>query len=258
MAKAGRSVMGVIGVVIVLAACGSAGTSDPPDPPDPSTSASSPDLLSPTPSPTPSPSDSEALYDYCDRAVGKDDLCHTRTFGNNLRALNDSLDGVEEWGGVRETTATAQGMTAAPVGSTVDMLMASLPLDLSEVIDSDGPCTASLDRTAQLGVVAVRMPGPRGDVDVIHAYLIGNPVVRTSDGLGVGSSLSDVRAAHPDLVVEPTVGGSLAATPVEQALEVLAAPDTRRVMAFWLNVDEQVTGWSVGIPRSALALCEVG
>lgn len=191
----------------------------------------------------------------CDQVTATDPRCRTTRYGSNLEALDDFLDGVEEWGGIRETTATAQGITEVAVGSTVDMLLAQIPLDLSTVIDSAGACTASLDPTAQLGVVAVRTPGPRGEVDAIQAVLIGNPVVRTSDDLGVGSTLEDLEAAVAGLRVERTGDGWWAVSAPEPAREGLAAVSDRRMMSFRLNGDGRVSEWSVGVPEFALGLC---
>ena len=244
---------------------GCAASSDPADPtpsatltsPSPSPSPSTPPSTpAPSPSPSPTPSlDAEDLAGLCDTASGPDDRCFSTRYGNNLRALEGFLDGVEEWGGVRETTVTAQGLTAAPVGGTVDMLTAVIPLDLGTEVDAQGSCTAAFDGEAQLGVVSVTTPGPRGDVEVVQAYLIANPVVRTSDDLGLGSTLAHLRDAHPDLEVGPTGDGSVAFTPVEEALEQLAAPDSRRTMLFRLDETDRVVAWAVGVPTYAVLLC---
>ncbi|WP_147064317.1 hypothetical protein [Knoellia locipacati] len=137
------------------------------------------------------------------------------------------------------------------------MLLVQIPLTLSQVLDTTGACSAVVDPTAQVGVVAVRTPGPRGEVEAVQAILIGNPVVRTSDDLGVGNTLDELRSAVEGLTVERSADGFVAVSRPEAARESLSTQSDRRVMFFRLNAEGRVTEWSLGVPEFALGLCAV-
>ena len=203
----------------------------------------------PDPPPAP-PLGREALYAYCDRAAGQDPACYTPRFGNDLRAADDFLRGPDWFGGLKETTATPQGLTALPVGTTLDMVHNQFgSLELSANDAPDGVCSIRLDPNARFGVVTRRDTGARGEVDVVEAFLIRNPVIRLPDGLGVDSTLDDLQTAYPSLQVAEESGGKYATTPPEVAEETLYSTSSERVLRFRLSSENTVTEWSAGSPQ---------
>jgi hypothetical protein len=132
--------------------------------------------------------------------------------------------------------------------------------------NSAGPCRTAYDSKAQVGVVTVQTDGPLGQREIVQAYLIRNPVFRIgrslseasaglgAPGIGVMSSLADLQATYPDLNVQRE-GLKVAFTPPEQARDRLATTTTERQMFFFLDTDDRVGLWAVGVPQYAAALC---
>lgn len=208
--------------------------------------------------------DRTALYAYCDQAVGRDELCWTSRFGNNLRAADTALESVEEFGGLRRQEVDgAQGLgRAQPVGMSLDMVQATLDRRLRlATLGSRGGCTVWSDQTAGLGVVTVTSDGPRGQVEVVQAFVIENPVFRMGralteaasalgpPGIGVGSRFADLEAAYPDLGVSAGTAGKVATVPALPARERLGTASDERGMTFWLGADDTVTSWAIGVPE---------
>ena len=251
-------------VVLLLAACGSGGTDPSPIPPGPITTSTTS-----TPDGTDAggevdPLDREALYAYCDRATGQDPLCWTSRYGNDLRAADLFLEGVEEFGGLPRTEVDgAQGLVdAVRVGTTLDIVQATLErrLELTAIAES-AACTVSFDQVARLGVVTVMRDGPRGPQEVVHAFRIENPVFRIGRslreeaaglgraGIGVGTRLLDLQAAYPDATLGTAGDATVLRVPPEPAREQLAAGSAERGMAFWLDDADTVRTWAIGVPQ---------
>ena len=256
----------VVGAVaaLLLAACGSGGTDPSPTPPGPVTTSTTSAPDGTDAGGEADPLDREAVYAYCDRATGQDPLCWTTEYGNDVRAADLALEGIEEFGGFRRTeVAGAQGLgDAVRVGTTLDIVQATLErrLELTAIAES-AACRVSFDQGARLGVVTVRMDGPRGPQEVVHAFLIENPVFRIGRslreeaaglgraGIGVGTRLVDLRAADPDARLGTAGDATVLRVPPEPAREQLAAGSAERGMAFWLDDADTVRTWAIGVPE---------
>lgn len=220
---------------------------------------------------TPSNDSREALYDYCDQATGQDPNCWSSRYGNNLRALDQFLQGPDEFGGQQRLEVDgAQGLAAAaPVGTDVDFVSSTL-VGINFVTDetsSAGLCRTAVDSEARVGVVTVLTDGPLGPREIVQAYIIGNPVFRMgrslsdaaaglgAPGIGVMSNLTDLQTAYPDLEVLVEEGHKVAFTPPEQARQQLATSSTERQMVFYLGTDDRIDSWIIGVPQYAANLC---
>jgi hypothetical protein len=242
-----RRIAGAVMLILLGSAAVSGCDPNPPPPPPPTTTL--PEHSS-TPPPATPPADREALYDYCDRAVGPDPACYTPRFQNNLRAADAALKGPDSFGGIRETTVTAQGLTALAVGTTLDVVMNEFEfLELPEGDVPSASCSVRMDPNVRLGVVARRDSGPRGEVDVVEAFMVDNPVIRTSADIGVGSTLKELQDAHGPVEVVAESGNKYATTTPEGADDGLYSSSPERIMRFTLGPGDVVTSFSVGAPE---------
>ena len=159
------------------------------------------------------------------------------------------MTGPEWFGGIGETTATPQGLTALPVGTTLDLVENEFSsLELSDSDAAGSRCTMRVDSNARFGVVTRPSASPRGELDAVEAFLIGNPVIRTSDDLGMYSTLQEVRRAYPDVQLAKQGGVRYAVTRPEPASETLYSSSSERLIRFELDSGDVVRGWSVGSP----------
>ncbi len=211
----------------------------------------------------------EELYSYCDTATGQDPRCWSSRFGNDLRALEESLRGLDQYGGQTQTDVDAPyGLTSAtPVGAEVGSVGSSVHGIGLGLVSSAGACRYEHDNTAALGVVTLSSQGPRGDVAGIQAFVIDNPVFRVgrplsdaaaglgAPGIGTGSSLAELRATYPGLEVVDTADGKVAMSPATEAREMLLTESSQRATVFLLGDDDRVVRWLFGVPEYALRLC---
>lgn len=239
----------VVAGALASASCGTAqpGTAANESQAAPLSRPARPDPLDAVPVPptsSPDPAEEEQhteLYEYCDTAVAGDPLCHTSRFGNDLRAADEFLEGVDVGpGGLVEMTATDDGFPAGSivVGTSVPLLNATFTVDISEVIASEGACEVLLDRTTRLGVVT-DLGGS------VQAFLIMNPVVATRDGIRIGSTLADLQARYP-VDVQEYGTGKIAYIVREDAVSHYDAVESSRAMLFYLSPENVVEGWVVG------------
>ena len=211
---------------------GSLPPSSPTDPSGPITARSSPPITV--------DEQREKIYKYCETASAGDPVCHTSRFGNNLRAADEFLDGVNVGpGGLKEMTATDDGFPAGiAVGNSVSLVNATLNIDISEEIPSGGACKVLMDRASQMGVVT--------DLEgSAQAFLILNPVVETQSGIHIGSTLADLQASEP-VNVEEYGNGKIAYTVREDVMSHFENVEPGRAVLYYLSPDDVILMWVVG------------
>lgn len=204
------------------------------------------------PRPAPPPQDREALYERCESEApeGHPD-CYTKEFGMNRRAADESLEGLDVGpGGLQEVTATEDGFPAgsAITGTTIDFVNSGLTVNISQVLISAGDCRVLHDPEVRLSVVT-------DPDDVVQAFLIANPVVKTREGIQpIGLSLEELQNLYP-LEVRDFDGGTIGFIIYANYLSHYdERVEPSRTMAFVAAPDGIIRLWVVGASSHVAAV----
>lgn len=169
--------------------------------------------------------------------------CYTSRF-ESAAGFEDFMDGVEIGpGGVHEMTATSEGVAAtAIVGLSVANAASALGIMTPDVVVHESPgCRFLWNPDAWIGMAV-------DDQDLVVAYYLENPVIRTVHGAGVGTTTAQLVDLEPVLVASEG-GTTVAWTEPTPSAEPLYDGDTRRMTVFSIDPElDVVRSWRVGIP----------
>ncbi len=159
---------------------------------------------------------------------------------------------------MEEITAGPWGVGGVVPGGSVTGAEAYLLTSYDEVLLQVGDCSVLWDSEMSMGVVAA--PG-----DVVQVHLIANEVVRTTDDLGVGSTVDEILSVHgPSAQLidggEAGAAGDYVALQIFEDPESLSGVSPERTIVFDVNADGRVVVWRVGVASFVLdlSLCPDG
>ena len=189
------------------------------------------------------PESSAPVPDEVFSACASPDGCYTSRF-QSAEGFDDFMDGVEIGpGGVHEMTATSEGLAAtAVVGLSVANAASALGIASPDVVVHESPgCRFLWNPDAWIGMAV-------DDQDFVVAYYLENPVIKSVNGAGVGTSTAELVDLEP-VQIDSEAGTTVAWTEPTLSAEPLYAGDTHRMTVFAIDEEfEVVQSWRVGIP----------